>query len=257
MASEMVREAQEAINLAKGIANGTIKEEAPVEASAPPEEEKPAVEAEASSEVEAPASAPTGEVEEDEIRIGDQVFKTQSEAFRYAERLAQEKDLAEAHSAGIQEALRAQALSQPAPIVEDKFDEEFYSNPKATLERVRAQAIAEAEQRIDQKLAREKQWEVFLEKYPDIRRKDAERILNENWDTLGKISDLEKGMQVLAQRVRSDYAELEEIRKPRTALPEKRGAQTARSGGAPPSVTPKENEARPLTLAEQMRTLRR
>lgn len=252
--SEMMKEVESVNQLARGLASGTMAEDEVT--TAEKSEEKSEVRADG-AEGEAPAEKAAGEVEEEEIRIGDQVFKTQAEAFRYAEKLEQEKLLAEAHSAGIQEVLRAQAASQPAPIVEDKFDEEFYANPKATLEKVKLQATADAEARIDMKLAREKQWDTFLEKYPDIRRKDAERILSEQWDTLGKITDLEKGMQVLAQRVRADYAELEEIRKPRTALPEKKGAQTSRSGGSPISVTPKENEARPLTLAEQMRTLKR
>ena len=254
MASEMVREATEAKELARGIANGIIDQDETVEK---PESEKSEVEA-ASGGEEAPAPAEAAAPEpEEEIRIGDQVFKTQAEAFRYAEKLEQEKLLTEAHSAGVAEVLRAQALAAPAVPVEDKFEEEFYANPKATLAKIQAQATADAEARIDQKINRERQWESFLEKYPDIRRKDAERILSEQWDTLGKISDLDKGMKILAEKVRADYAELEEIRKPRVALSEKKGAQTVRSGGSPASVTPKESSERPLTMIEQMKTLRK
>lgn len=253
--SEMMKEVADVNQLARGVANGTIDPNATPEKI---EEEKPESEVAAvAAEGEAPAPQATGEVEEEEIRIGDQVFKSEAEALKYAQQLQHEKELAEAHAAGVTEAIRAQGAGVVEAPVEDKFDEEFYANPKAKLEQIRTQAIAEAEARIESKLAREKQWEVFLEKFPDIRRKDAERILGENWSTLGKITDLEKGMQALATKVRADYAELEQIRKPRVALSEKKGAQTVRSGGSPASVTPKENSERPLTFAEQMKTLKK
>ena len=256
MASEMGKELEEINEQARNLASGKMnKEEVPVEAAV--EEEKPSVEAASGTEEAPPAPEKPAEEPEEEIRIGDQVFKTQAEAFRWAEKQEQDRAINEAHSAGIAEALRLQAAGAAASApVEDKFDEEFYANPKATLEKVRHQAIAEAEARIDQKITREKQWDQFLEKFPDVRRVDAERILNENMDTIGKV-EITKGMEILAQKTRAYYAEIEDFRKPRTELSSKKGPQTSRSGGSPASVTPKESSERPLTFAEEMRTLKR
>lgn len=252
MSQEMLNEVKSMQETARGVANGTIDPNAT--AAKPAEEEKPSVEAAPAAEATTETPAPAGEVEEEEIRIGDQTFKTQAEAFRYANQLNHDKELAEAHSAGVTEALRAQVVAPPP--AEDKSEEEFWTDPRKAIAKARAEAITEAEARIEAKLNREKQWDIFLDKYPDIMREDAQRILDQNLDTIGKV-EIEKGMQLLAAKTRGYYAKIEEFRKPRTVLADGKGTQTARSGSAPTSVTPEQKQTRPLTFAEEMKSLRK
>lgn len=213
---------------------------------------------EATPEVQAAASEETPEEtqgsadQEEEIRINGQTFKSQREAFAYAEQLAREKELTEAHAAGIREALEAtRQPTEQQPEPEDDFEQRFYSNPKETLKEVQSRARDEAVAIIKQEQERERIWNQFLSEHPDIRRKDAERVLQENWDVLGKMTDLKKAQAVLAQKVRAEYEEIIQAAKPRTVLAEKKQVLSP-SGGQPRSVTPQKVE-KPLDFASQMR----
>jgi hypothetical protein len=262
--AEQVRQAKEdAKNIAQtgvgGNANGQNDElpkgSSPVAASADSTEVTEEVAEE--SEVEATAGEDT--TGDDLIRIGDKEFKTQKEAIAYAQSLEEKNLHSELYNQGVRDALSAQgqqnAPAQAEP--EDNFEERFYSDPKGTLKAVEAKATQDALTIIRTEVARERQWDVFLTKYPDVRRKDAERVLNENWDTLGKMTDVEKAMGVLANKVRSDYEEIVNLTKPRTELPNKRGQVVSPSGGSARGVTQAKKDDKPLDFVSQMRTLKK
>ena len=201
---------------------------------------------------------------EEEIRIGDQVFTSQKAAFIYAEKLEREKLEQEAHSAGVREALEAQARSsgalappgQSTPQAEDNFDAEFYANPKETLRKIQEQATQRAVAAVQAEQTKEKLWREFLDEYPDIRRKDAERTLQDNWNTIGVLTDMDKGKKLLAQKVRAEYAEIEEIRKPKTPLSGRKPTQSPSGGGAS-GVTPAKKEEKILSFSEQLRSMKK
>lgn len=222
---------------------------------------EPAVEAAAEPAAEGVATEPAATEPEEEIIVGDRTFTSQKEALAYAKELAQEKEILEARQAGMQEVLEATRSGQPAAAPaapeEDKFEEEFYSNPKETLQKVASKAKQDAVAEIRAEINREKAWDVFLEKYPDIERADAERIMRENWVKLEKIKDEAKGMESLATLVRSYYDGIIERRKPRTALPDNKRQAVSPAGGAPARVTPSNQTQKPLSMAEQMRQLKR
>lgn len=223
----------------------------------PVEEEATAEEAPAETEGEAAVTEPAAE--EEPIRIAGREFKTTKEAFAYAEELELTNKLAEAHSAGVREALDAQSrATAPGATAEpeDTFDAEFYANPKETLKKFKAEAKNEALAMMQAERNKENLWNEFLTENPDIRRKDAERILHENWNTIGKLTDIAAGKRLLAQKVRSEYDEITEIRKPRTTLSEKK-AVVSPSGGASSGVTPKKKDETPLSFTEQMRKLKK
>lgn len=227
------------------------------------EDELPAGAALIESKAEVIAEAPAVEettaakVEEDLIRIGDQEFKTQAEAIKYAEKLERDRMYADAYNQGIQETIRA-TQPQVAPIPEeDKFDEEFYTDPKAAMRKVKEQASQEALNAVRAEVEREKQWTSFLADNPDIERKDAERVFVENMATLGKITDIEKGKKLLATLVRADYQRIRDLGKPRVELPNKGGQAVSAGSSTSGNVTPKKNDEKPLTLAQQMKSLRR
>jgi hypothetical protein len=222
--------------------------ELPKQAS-PDETREAAPEAQAEAPEETPATA---EGSAEPIRINGQLFTSQREAFAYAEQLAREKELTDAHAMGIREALEAtRAPQQPEPEPEDDFEQRFYSNPKEALKEVEQRAINTALGQIKAEQQREKLWTEFLNDNPDIRRKDAERILQENWDVIGRMTDLKKAQATLAQKVRSEYEEIIQTAKPRTVLGSTKQVQSP-SGGAPKGVTPKKDE-KPLGMAAQMR----
>lgn len=198
------------------------------------------------------------EEKEEPIILNGKEFSSTKEALKYAEQLEQEKLIAEARNMGIQDALQyqSQQVAAQVPAQEDNFDEKFYGNPKETLRQVKEEAKSEALSIIRAEQQRENLWSTFLSENPGIRRKDAERVLNENWETIGKMTDVPKAMKILAQKVKADYDEIEFQRKPRSELPETKRQAVSAGRGESGSVTPAKKEERPLTLTEQMRQLR-
>lgn len=228
------------------------KDEEGAEAETTPEE---ATSAETEEEVEA---APVESEEEDEIRIGDKTFKSQKEAIRYAQQLDLDKTVAEAYTQGIRDSLGTQNPVPQAPPEEDNFDEKFYADPKGTLASVKEQAKQEALALIKAEQNRESLWTKFGQQYPDVRRKDAERILQEpeNWKILSVMTDVDAAMKILAQKTRAEYEEIVNLRKPRTEMPVKKGAQTAPSGGSKPSVTQAKKDDGPIDFISQVRKMK-
>lgn len=209
--------------------------------------------------VEEPAKVeepPAPKVEEPEtlIRIGSQTFKTQAEAIRYAEQLEINNLVSEAHQQGIRDALAAQAPA--AAPVEDDFDAKFYADPKGTLQSIKEQAKTEALQAVQAEKTKENLWRTFEEKYPDIDRRDAELILQQNMDTIGKMTQVDKAMELLAQRTRSEYQRIVERYKPRQELHPSKGTSTIPSTSAKSSVTPKKSDEPVLTLSQQLSKVR-
>lgn len=228
---------------------------APVEAA--PVEEAAEVESTAESlgvAEEVPAAAPVAEVEEP-IRIAGKTFKTQKEAFEYAEKLEQEKLIAEAHSMGVREALAAQQSQVAAPVVEEEdLEVKFYNNPKQVLKEIQAKARDEAVAVIRRDTAKEKAWNEFLSEYPDIRRQDAEAMLGANMDTIG-ILPWNEGRKALASAVYREYDEISNLRKPKTELTNKKPVLSP-SGGAARGVTPRAVEEKPLNFMNQVRKVK-
>lgn len=250
--SAMLREVAQAKEEAQASARGDtpaeqeLTEETPAHAQG---EAAPEPTEEAAPETPA---APEGDSGDEPIRINGRTFPNQAEAFAYAEEIAREKELTDAHAAGIREALEATRTPVAPPPEEDDFEQRFYANPKETLKGLKEEAKREALQVIQQEQQRERLWNDFLSAHPDIRRKDAERVLQENWDTIGKMTDLGKAQKVLATKVRAEYEEIANLMKPRTELSSKKQVVSA-SGNAPArGVTPKKEE-RPLDFASQMK----
>lgn len=221
-----------------------------------PSEEASEGTAEGDGEPAPEVAAEAADDDEGPIRIGDREFTSSKEAIKYAEELEREKLISEAHHAGIREALEATRKPEaPVPEPEDDFEQRFYTNPKGVIKEVEEKAVQKALSLIDQQNKREKLWKDFLDEHPDIRRKDAERILQENWETIGKMTDLMKAQKALASRVRAEYEEIRNLGKPRTELPAKK--QVLSPSGGKPSVTPAKKEEKPLSFAQELRSLRK
>lgn len=243
-----------------GNANTTSEETAELPEGSSPVEARaqtPEVETAAPEEVETEAAPEGDKKKTGSFRIGTEVFDTQEEAFKYAEELERRNTQAEAYNQGIRDTLQTQQsaggnAAQTEP--EDNFEERFYSNPKEALKDIEEKAVARALQTIEAANVRERAWTEFITEHPDIRRKDAERVLAENWDTLGKMTDYAKAKKILANKVRDEYREIIEAAKPRTELRDKRQTASA-SGGTPNSVTHAKKNDAPLDFVSQMKTL--
>lgn len=250
----------------KAGATGRKKEEvelpagnAPVEARAEEPEEAETVE-------ETPAAAAATETPEPEveelIRIGDKEFKTQAEAIKYAETLAQEKLIAEAYNQGVHDHIKA-TTPAPEPEVEPPLvtEEEFFSDPtgavKKTYLKAKEDAKREVLSEIEKQGKREALWNKFLADNPDIERRDAQRILEENWDTIGKMTDLSAAMKLVAQKTRAEYQRMAEKLKPRKELPPSKPQVISTGGGAPSGVTPPKKRDEPLDFASQLRMMKK
>ncbi len=212
-------------------------------------------EGEASEEASVADAAPAKE--EETIVIGGKEFKSHAEALAYAEQLADERDKAELYNQGVRDALAAQSRpAQPQEEPEDDFEQRFYSNPKEALKEVEARATRKALEQIEAVNQKEKLWTQFLSENPDIRRKDAERVLAENNDTIGRMTDISAAMKKLAHKVRAEYEEIRDLYKPRTELKRKENPGLSPSGGARDRVTPQKKDERPLSFVEEMRRSR-
>lgn len=234
-------------------------------------------EAAASVEAEAPATeevTETAEATQEQdgggYTIHGQTFKTQAEAFKYAESLALEKERVEAEAnayrQGIQEAalLRepAQNVTQEAPPEDDKFDEKFYSDPKTYLAERDAKVAAQVEQKIlsqiTQKSEDEKLWDEFFRAHPDLHgfREDCESTLTKHVKDIRALSQTkgkDAAMSFLAQKTRAKFQAYVEAAKPRRELSPSSVGSTP---GQPTSVTRKTTEEQPLDFAAQIRSLR-
>lgn len=241
---------EEEVTLPEGqVAASEETENAQVEAVEPESKEE--------SEVKAPTKTKEDEEEETLIRIGDKEFKSQADALKYAESLEYEKLAGDNYNRGIQDAMQAIRPQEPQVQEEDDFEEKFYSNPKETLKAVKDQATQEAIAQIKKEQTRESLWNQFLTENPDLRRKDAQRVLEENWETLGKITDLPKAMKLLAVKTRAEYQEIAERLRPRTELPNKGGQAVSAGSATPPSVTRAQKEATSPNFIAEMKKMKR
>ncbi len=248
--SETLKELAE-INASAG-AKARGNEELPV--GADPVKAKEEVVAELAAEVEAPAAETEAETL---ITIGDREFKSQAEAIKYAESLERDKFAAEAYNQGIRETL---ALTQKpeTPREEENFDEKFYMNPKEALRQVKEQAKQEALAVVDARDAEKAAWREFTTTYPELAdsEKEVRRILQENWDVLGKITDRERAMKILATKTKAYFQDISDRMKPKTELSNRGGQVVSPRGSSATVVTPAKKDERVLTLAEQMRSLK-
>lgn len=240
-------EARNQANAKKGSEEVLPAGAAPLEDSSDDDSSSQSAESEGAEEV-------VSEVEEPKtlIKIGGKEFTSQREAIAYAEELERENEVTKAYNMGIRETLAAQAPAATEAPVEDNFEEKFYSDPKAAIKDAEERATQKAVSYIQAEQRKEKLWSDFLSEYPDLDRKDAERILAENFNTIGKMTDTKAAMKALATQTRAEYQRMAERLKPRSELPQNRGTQAVSTGsGGSSGVTRPQKEEKVLSMSEQ------
>lgn len=207
------------------------------------------------------------EAEEDSgpIRIGSKTFKTQKEAWDYAQELELKSVADDAFRQGIEVAeARAPGNTPPpatTPAPAEDFDAEFYTDPKAYLAKERAKMKAEIDSAIDareQKKAlaesTERKWNEFFAAHADLGANETTRNLakatfDREFETIKKL-DTEKALKIVAEKAR---AQLEKVRL--DLLPKKvlEKARTTASPGNGVRVTPPKTEEKTLSFVNQLR----
>lgn len=223
------------------------------------EPEKP----QAPEAVEAEAAAP-------DIKIGDRTFKTQEEAFSFAQselaRREREVELADAYRAGVSDAgqlpvapQQVQQQSQEDP----EWEQKFYSDPKKTLkeygERIREEVKSELRSEYRHSSEEDKLWSRFYERHPDLEGfdEDVKLMLNKYTEELKVISRTkgkEAGFDYLAQKTKAKFQAYMEAQKPSRELP---NTKAGPSTGTQTSVTPKIKASEPIDMITQIRNLRK
>lgn len=208
---------------------------------------------------EAPATA------EDEIRIGDRTFKTQTEAFAYAQEELQRKnheiELAEAYRAGISD-VTAQGIpaAAAAPVADPaEWETRFYADPKGTLQELREQIKQEVLGTVNAKSAEQEIWSEFHKAHPDLEGFDEiTRMQIAKHESEIKVLTRTKGkaaaFSFLAQKTRAMFQDYSDRAKPRTSL------QNGPAQGAPrgqTNVTPEPQKKKPVDFLQQIRSLKK
>lgn len=226
-----------------------------------------ALEAEAQTQQSEPAPE---EEQEARIKIGDQEFKTQEEAFAYAQSLAQKNTLVEAQSNAYRQAIQdaalaqaaAQKVTQPQAEPEEDFDAKFYENPKEYLktygEKISAAAEAKILNQINTRTEEEKLWGEFFNGHPDLRdfKEDCEAVLGRHTEDIRAIHQAKgqkAAMDYLAQKTRAKFQSYIESTKPQRELSR---TSAGASMGSPSSVTRNIKEAAPVDFITEIRQAR-
>jgi len=206
-------------------------------------------------EGEAPTVAP--EPVEENIKIGNQSFAKQEDAWDYANKLAEERLAQDAYRQGMDDALRSQpqVTQQAAEPQEDDFDEKFYSDPKGFLKQYGEDIRTSVKQEITQEQstqAREKElWNKFWADNPDLQVKErlVKSILTDEWDVLGKMKSSDEALKILAAKTRAELKRWDDASKPTTELPRVASQVSAGKGG---EVTQQVSPEKPVDFLSQI-----
>jgi len=193
---------------------------------------------EASAAEEEVPSVEAVEVKEN-IRIGDQTFEKQEDAWEHANKLAEERLAQDAYRQGMDDALRNQPqVTQPAAEpAQDNFDDEFYSNPQEYLKKYGEKIAAGVKNEIETKQATSERetelWNKFYTNNPDLQVKErlVKSILTENWDVLSRMRDSDEALKILASKTRQELKKWSDAEKPSVELP-RTAAQVSSGKGA-------------------------
>lgn len=225
------------------------------------------------------ANAPEAPIEEvletpeHTYRIGEKTFATQAEALAYANSavvtLETEAQVADAYRRGVQEAIQhiqpMPGVTPPAAPQVPAFNaDEYYGDPQAFLDKFAKQIQSQTIQTINSQQSMQQQsdqiWGQFAGRHPGLSdfRREVESYVEQNKDAVRAIFATKgdgAGFDYIAMKLRSQFARYAETVKPQRALPN--GGGGASPSGKGPGVTPVPGAKKPLTFAEQLRSIKR
>lgn len=198
-------------------------------------------------------------------KVGGKLFRTQREAFDYAEELEQERIANDAFRQGVEAAQNTRGgntenVVSSAPKTEEpeELPEEYWTNPakylKELKQKITAAATDNALATFDQRERHNRTWREFYSDYPDLIGDEelVQNFVNKNWETI-KNMDTKKGLKVVADQTRSWIEERVKKRMPKTEL---KKVPPSTSSGTGRGVTPQKQDEKPLSMVQQMRKLK-
>jgi hypothetical protein len=221
----------------------------------------------------APVETDDPPITEGKYKIGDRSFATIEEAHTYAtSQLAtveQEKLINDAYRQGISEALQHQNPSvnvtpQQATPEDDFNEEEYFANPKEFLKKfankIKTETQAEFDARSSVKESGERVWREFTNRHPALAdfRGEAEGFVSRNQAAVRAViatKGQDAGYDYIALKLREEFSKYANAVKPKKDLPNGGGATppaNARGG-----VTPKTPVKKPLSMIEQIRSIKK
>lgn len=217
---------------------------------------------------EAPAEKPAAK-----FKIGEREFATQDEALAYAQSqvsaLTAEQQIADAYRQGIRDAAisgapAAESVTPAQPAPDDINPEELYTDPQKFLDKFARKIKTETQAELDHKDRLKTQsdqiWYEFTQRHPMLAefRGEVEDYTERNLDEVRAIIATKgrpAGYDYVATKIKSRFEQYASAVKPKRELPNTGNAAspTARA----PGVTPKRDEKKPLSLADQLRSIRK
>lgn len=203
----------------------------------------------------------TTEVDE-EIQIGDKSFRTQKEAFAYAQELEREKLAADAFRQGVEAAQYGQggnqAAAETAPAEPEQLPTEYFTNPAKYLadrdNKVVQKAVAAVTQQQDRVTRHNAVWNEFYNEYADLQpaKRIVDAILQENWDRLQHV-DTKIALKEVAGKARQEIENILGDKMPKQVLPKTKNPTTASAGR---TVTTPKQEEKTLNFVGQQKSLK-
>jgi hypothetical protein len=202
-------------------------------------------------------------------RIGDKTFATQEEALAYAQSqvnaLETETQLADAYRQGLKDALKQPAPTEIVTQPQDEFDtEELYTNPKSFLDKFASKIKTETRSELEQKEALRSEsdqiWREFTERHPSLAdfRGEVENFVNQNLTEVRAVIGTKgrpAGYDYVATKLKSRFEAYASALRPKRELSNGGGGASPTQKAA--SVTPKKEEKKALSFAEQIRSIRK
>lgn len=214
------------------------------------------------------AAAPNTSVEDEgEIRLGGRVFKTQKEAWDYAQELEYQKAVNDAFRQGVELTATAQNSNiqqQPQrPPEPETMPDEYYMNPAAYWSKEKTRIAQQAEQRayesVNKQLSTQQMWQQFWNDYPDLGRNETTReltssVFNANFQSLSAVQ-ADKALKIIADKTRSKMRDLGVSTLPQKVLPS--STKPAASPGTGGKVTIAKPDEKPLNFVSQFKNLKK
>ncbi len=212
------------------------------------------------------AKAAAAETPAKKFRIGDQEFSTETEALAFAQR---QVEIDNAYQQGVREAASALqpqpgSVTPAAPPPEVENVDELYTNPQEFLKRyatkIKTEALSEINHRDSMRAQSDQIWREFTDRHPSLAefRGEVEQFVEQNNPDVRAIIQ-HKGRPAsydfIATKLKSRFEAYSAALKPKRELPNTSGGASPAQKGS--SVTPKEPEKKPLSLAEQVRSIRK
>lgn len=201
-------------------------------------------------------------------RIGEKYFETQDQALEYAQSHIQEQDANAAYQQGMRDMAAQQSVVAPgvtpAPAAELPPPDELYTNPNEYLrkrdEQVEARILSRVEQRDTLKTQSDQIWSEFTQRHPMLAdfRSDVEVFVNGNQDVVRGIIAMKgrpASYDFIATKLKAKFEQYSAALKPKRELPNTGAAASPSTKGA--SVTPQKPTQKPLSFAEQVRSLKK